>query len=142
MDKDLKRSVKHHFRDRATKVDVPRSRIEILLKQRHFQLLGRSIDLNNITAASMNSNLRLNIKKVIERFEASDITSIIVRKIAMFLTYQNVQELEFLLNNIKLTHRLMSEHMQLDSWDSIFSEVNESTSLVSFHGRIILHVPF
>jgi len=50
--------------------------------------------------------------------------------------------LESLLENIKFTHYLLSQHLELDPWESIFAEINESTSLVSFHGRIILHVIF
>ena len=34
----------------------------------------------------------------------------------------------------------MSDKFSLDSFDSIVSEVNASTSLVSFHNRVVLHV--
>jgi hypothetical protein len=37
-------------------------------------------------------------------------------------------------------HSLLSEHLELDSFEDMLNEVNESTSLVSFHGRVILHV--
>lgn len=74
----------------------------------------------------MNGKLRQNIDFAISRFEASDITSII--------------ELETQLINIRLVHALLSEHLELDSFDDMLNELNESTSLVSFHGRIILHV--
>jgi cytoplasmic FMR1 interacting protein len=49
-------------------------------------------------------------------------------------------QLETQLNNIRLMHSLLSEHLELDSFEDMLNEVNESTSLVSFHGRVILHV--
>lgn len=88
--------------------------------------MGRSIDMNNLIGQRMNTKLRQNIDFAISRFEASDITSII--------------ELETQLTNIRLVHALLSEQLELDNFDDILNEINESTSLVSFHGRIILHV--
>eukprot|EP01114_Cavostelium_apophysatum_P018213 TRINITY_DN5592_c0_g1_i1.p1 TRINITY_DN5592_c0_g1~~TRINITY_DN5592_c0_g1_i1.p1 ORF type:complete len:1338 (-),score=458.14 TRINITY_DN5592_c0_g1_i1:118-4131(-) len=112
----------------AHRLHVPKSRYEVLLKQRHIHLLGRSIDLNNLITQRMNTYLRQNIDHAISRFEASDICSIV--------------ELDSLLANVRYTYRLLSEYFELDPWDSILTEVNESTSLVSFHGRIILHIIF
>jgi cytoplasmic FMR1 interacting protein len=37
-------------------------------------------------------------------------------------------------------HALISRDLDLDRFDDMLNEANESTSLVSFHGRIILHV--
>lgn len=42
--------------------------------------------------------------------------------------------------NVRFTYRLLSQFFDLDPWEAILNEVNESTSMVSFHGRIILHV--
>eukprot|EP01111_Echinosteliopsis_oligospora_P015952 TRINITY_DN6483_c0_g1_i1.p1 TRINITY_DN6483_c0_g1~~TRINITY_DN6483_c0_g1_i1.p1 ORF type:complete len:1368 (+),score=367.50 TRINITY_DN6483_c0_g1_i1:181-4284(+) len=106
----------------------PKSRYTVLMRQRHFQLLGRSVDLNDLISQRQNTYIRQNVEYAIGRFEASDLTSIL--------------ELEGLLLNIQLVHRLMSQHLQLDPWNQILSEVNESTSLVSFHGRIVLHSIF
>ena len=43
-----------------------------------------------------------------------------------------------LLNINKLTHQMLSEHVCLDPWDSMFNEANQSVS--SPHGRITLHI--
>lgn len=51
------------------KFNVPKSRYDSLLKQRHFQLLGRSIDLNYLIGQRMNQHLRQNIDYAISRFE-------------------------------------------------------------------------
>eukprot|EP00026_Physarum_polycephalum_P001363 Phypoly_transcript_01364.p1 GENE.Phypoly_transcript_01364~~Phypoly_transcript_01364.p1 ORF type:complete len:1135 (+),score=191.05 Phypoly_transcript_01364:297-3407(+) len=109
--------------------NVPKSRYDVLMRQRHFQLLGRSLDLNNLISQRQNQYLRQNLDYAISRFEASDLTSLV--------------ELEHQIVNIQLTHRLMSEHFSgLDPWINMLSESNESTSLASFHGRIVLHIIF
>jgi cytoplasmic FMR1 interacting protein len=48
---------------------APKSRFDVLLKQRHVQLLGRSVDLNHLIAQRMNGYLRQNIDYAITRFE-------------------------------------------------------------------------
>jgi len=112
----------------ASRLNVPKSRYEVILRQRHIQLLGRSVDLNLLIAQRMNTYLRQNLDFVITRFEASDITGIV--------------ELQGLIENIHLTYDLLRQYIELDPWDSLLKEVNESTSLVSFHGRIVLHIIF
>jgi len=112
----------------AARFTPPKSRIETLLAQRHVELLGRYIDLNRLIAQRINTNLRRNLEHAIARWEASDITGIV--------------ELEMQLENIKLTHELLSEVLHIDPFDEILSEVNDSTSLVSFHGRIVFHALF
>lgn len=112
----------------AHKLHVPRSRYDVILRQRNIQLLGRSIDLNYLIGQRMNTYLRQNIEHAISRFEASDITGVV--------------ELERLLNNIKFTYTLLRDYFEIDSWESILSEVNESISLMSYHGRIVLHIIF
>eukprot|EP00163_Fabomonas_tropica_P004632 TRINITY_DN1407_c0_g1_i1.p1 TRINITY_DN1407_c0_g1~~TRINITY_DN1407_c0_g1_i1.p1 ORF type:complete len:1349 (+),score=375.75 TRINITY_DN1407_c0_g1_i1:400-4047(+) len=103
----------------------PKSRYEAILKQRHLQLLGRSIDLNLLITQRLRNLLRENIDMALQRFESGNIC--------------HITDLEHLLSQIKLTHKLISEHVEIDSYDAIFNEVNDSTSLVSFHGRIVIH---
>jgi len=128
MDKAYKQQIEPYFLDKLFRLYVPKSRWDVILQQRHLQLLGRSIDLTSLIAQRVNTMIRQNIDWAITNFEASDITTVI--------------ELETHLINLKLTHQLISKYLPIDPWDSIFSEVNESVSLVSFHGRIILHVIF
>jgi cytoplasmic FMR1 interacting protein len=108
--------------------NIPKSRYDVLMRQKHFQLLGRTLDISNLVSQRLNTYIKQNIDYAISRFEASDIT--------------NVVELEGMLVNIRLTHKLLSEYFELDPWDHFYTEVNESTSLVSFHGRVVLHVIF
>jgi len=84
--------------------------------------------MNVLISQRQNNYLRQNIEYAISRFEASDLTAIL--------------ELEHQLTNLQLVHRMMSQYLALDPWDKLLNEVNESTSLVSFHGRIVLHVIF
>jgi cytoplasmic FMR1 interacting protein len=105
------------------------TRFSILLKQRHFQLLGKTLDLNLLLSQRINNYFRRNIDNAIARYEAKDICAIV--------------ELDLQLRVIKLTHELLSQHLEtLDPYDSIFNEINGSTSLVSVHSRIIFHTIF
>ncbi len=62
----------------ANKLSASRSRYEVILKQTHIQLLGRSVDFNLLISQRMNTYLRQNIDFAINKFEASDITGIVV----------------------------------------------------------------
>lgn len=62
----------------AHRLNAPKSRYDVLLSQRHIQLLGRSVDLNNLICQRMNTYLRQNVDYAISRFEASNITNVIV----------------------------------------------------------------
>eukprot|EP01125_Pyxidicula_operculata_P015482 TRINITY_DN5257_c0_g2_i2.p1 TRINITY_DN5257_c0_g2~~TRINITY_DN5257_c0_g2_i2.p1 ORF type:complete len:935 (+),score=184.13 TRINITY_DN5257_c0_g2_i2:17-2821(+) len=129
LDKTLAANLENMNPVKYVKYCVQSNRYGTLLNQRHFQLLGRSIDLNRLVSQRMNNYIRENLNYAITRFEASDLTTILA--------------LDHLLNNCRLTHILLSKHLQhLDSFESILSETNESTSMVSFHGRLILHVLF
>jgi cytoplasmic FMR1 interacting protein len=128
LDKPYKQQLELNFPDRVFRFHVPKSRFGVLLQQRHIKLLGRSIDFADLLTQRVNNMIRANLDLVIARFEAADITSII--------------ELETMLDNIKLTHHLLSQYLPLDQFDALLAEVNESTSLVSLHGRILLHIIF
>ncbi|KAI3351929.1 hypothetical protein L3Q82_020759, partial [Scortum barcoo] len=102
----------------------PSNRYETLLKQRHVQLLGRSIDLNRLITQRISAAMYKSLDHAISRFESEDLTSIV--------------ELEWLLEINRLTHRLLSKHMTLDSFDAMFREANHNVSAP--YGRITLHV--
>lgn len=129
MDKDLKSSLENLYPERAARFTPPKSRLATLFTQRHFQLLGRSVDLNDLLSQRMNTSLRSNLNIAIAKFEASPITAIV--------------EFEQLLNIIRLTHSLLVEDgLSLDPWESIYQESNMSSSVHSFHGRVVLHIVF
>lgn len=125
---------------KVSRFNVPKSRYDVLLKQKYInvsqqvvnmvtniiQLLGRSVDLNFLIGQRINITIRENLLKVIQKFESQDITTIC--------------ELESLIDNVRMTHYLLSEHLTLDDFDFILNEVNESLSMVSFEGRIARHV--
>ena len=56
----------------------PPNRYVTLLRQRHVQLLGRSIDLNRLVCQRINNGLQKSLDLAISRFEAGDITGIVV----------------------------------------------------------------
>jgi cytoplasmic FMR1 interacting protein len=49
-----------------------------LLRQRHVQLLGRSIDLNRLICQRINNSMLKSLELAISRFESGDITGIVV----------------------------------------------------------------
>ncbi|GFR33631.1 cytoplasmic FMR1-interacting protein [Trichonephila clavata] len=102
----------------------PANRYETLLKQRHVQLLGRSIDLNRLIAQRVNAALQKSLDLAISRFEAGDITGII--------------ELEGLINVTKLAHKLLGKYITLDDFDAMLHEANHI--ILAPYGRICLHV--
>lgn len=53
------------------------NRYETLLKQRHVQLLGRSIDLNKLITQRINADMQKSLDLAISKFEAGDITGVI-----------------------------------------------------------------
>lgn len=58
---------------------------------------------------------------------------------SLSLTHHSThQELEWLMDINRLTHRLLSKHMTLDSFDAMFREANHNVSAP--YGRITLHV--
>ncbi|KAJ8936438.1 hypothetical protein NQ318_015584 [Aromia moschata] len=70
------------------------NRYETLLKQRHVQLLGRSIDLNKLITQRINADMQKSLDLAISKFEAGDITG--------------VTELDGLLQVNRLCHKLLS----------------------------------
>lgn len=53
-------------------------RFDSLLKQRHVQLLGRSIDLNRLISQRINISLLKALDTAIWQFEASELSGIMV----------------------------------------------------------------
>nr|XP_023395464.1 cytoplasmic FMR1-interacting protein 1 [Loxodonta africana] len=102
----------------------PSNRYETLLKQRHVQLLGRSIDLNRLITQRVSAAMCKSLELAIGRFESEDLTSIV--------------ELDGLLEINRMTHKLLSKYLTLDSFDAMFREANHNVSAP--YGRITLHV--
>lgn len=100
------------------------NRYETLLKQRHVQLLGRSIDLNKLITQRINADMQKSLDLAISKFEAGDITG--------------VMELEGLIKVNRLCHKLLSKWLALDDFDSMFREANHN--VLAPYGRITLHV--
>ncbi|XP_052277859.1 cytoplasmic FMR1-interacting protein-like isoform X1 [Dreissena polymorpha] len=106
-------------------IDFPRTnRYETLLKQRHVQLLGRSIDLNKLVGQRINAALQKSLEVAISRFEGGDITGIM--------------ELDGLIDCNKLTHKLLGQFLTLNEFDAMLREANHNVSAP--YGRTTLHV--
>merc|ERR1712223_2364587 len=117
------------FRQECQNLDTfintpPPNRYVTLLRQRHVQLLGRSIDLNRLICQRINNSLQKSLDLAISRFEAGDIEPIV--------------ELEALLKVNKLTHKLLSENLALDDYNAMLEEANHN--VVAPYGRITLQL--
>ncbi|KAJ8027992.1 Cytoplasmic FMR1-interacting protein 2 [Holothuria leucospilota] len=102
----------------------PSNRYETLLRQRHLQLLGRSIDLNRLITQRISTSMQKSLELAIARFESSDLTSI--------------AELESLLEVNRLTHSLLCKHLKLADFEAMMREANHN--VMAPYGRITLHV--
>ncbi|XP_046394058.1 cytoplasmic FMR1-interacting protein isoform X2 [Ischnura elegans] len=100
------------------------NRYETLLKQRHVQLLGRSIDLNKLITQRINADMLKSLELAISKFEAGDITGVV--------------ELDGLIQVNRLCHKLLSKLLALDEFDAMFREANHN--VLAPYGRITLHV--
>uniref|UniRef100_A0A671SL10 Cytoplasmic FMR1-interacting protein 1 homolog n=1 Tax=Sinocyclocheilus anshuiensis TaxID=1608454 RepID=A0A671SL10_9TELE len=121
----LDKRLRAECKNQGANIPWPSSnRYETLLKQRHVQLLGRSIDLNRLITQRVSSALYKSLELAINRFESEDLTSIM--------------ELEGLLDINRMTHKLLSKFLTLDSIDAMFREANHNVSAP--YGRITLHV--
>uniref|UniRef100_A0A8B9NGJ9 Cytoplasmic FMR1-interacting protein 1 n=1 Tax=Accipiter nisus TaxID=211598 RepID=A0A8B9NGJ9_9AVES len=65
------------------------NRYETLLKQRHVQLLGRSIDLNRLITQRISAAMYRSMELAIGRFESEDLTSIVVSVVLQFCQNTN-----------------------------------------------------
>ena len=63
----------------------PANRYETLMKQRHVQLLGRSIDLNRLISQRVNAALLKALELSVARFEGGDITGVVVSHVTLLI---------------------------------------------------------
>ncbi|EGD72022.1 hypothetical protein PTSG_00038 [Salpingoeca rosetta] len=95
-----------------------------LMRQRHFQLLGRSVNIHRLLSQRLNAKLKQAIDIAIGRFESMDLTGII--------------ELELSLKVSRAMHEMLTQHLQLDPYEELLNEANNSVT--SAYGRITLQV--
>lgn len=100
------------------------NRYETLLKQRHVQLLGRSIDLNKLITQRINADMQKSLELAISRFESSDISGVV--------------ELEGLIQVNRICHKLLTRWLALDDFECMWKESNHN--VLAPYGRITLHV--
>lgn len=90
-------------------------RYEGLLKQRHIQLLGRSIDLNRLIRQRIGTSIQSSIEFALDNFDSQQSLSAIY-------------ELELMLKVNKLTHSRLQEYLQLDDFNVMLREASYAVS--------------
>jgi cytoplasmic FMR1 interacting protein len=98
---------------------------EAVLRQKHFSLLGRSINVSQLFTHYFNHHMRRSLHAAICRFEASD------------LTY--VMEFHSLIETCRTTHRLLSKYLELEPFEELLAEADETLCLDEPNGRIVTH---
>jgi cytoplasmic FMR1 interacting protein len=107
-------------------VDVSSRRCDVPTSQRHIQVLGRVIDLNNLITQHINGKFYKDAEYCIKKFEASDLSHVIDFQRAVGI--------------VRATHAALSEHFELDSFEMILAEVDEAVGPTAFAGRTMMHV--
>ena len=113
-------------RGKTASLTARKHRYEVSMAQRHVRLLGRSIDLNFLITQHINENLRKDVELTVQRFEGSDLSSVV--------------DLEALLAVVRDTHARLAEHLDLDAFDDLLAAVNEEVAPTSYRGRIVIHI--
>lgn len=124
LDKKFKSELVRMNAEAAAKLGTRSNRYETLLKQRHVQLLGRSINLNKLISQRLNNAMIRSLDCAIGRFESGDICGVV--------------DLENLLEVNRMTHKLLSKCVKLVPFKNMLGEANHSVSAP--YGRITLHV--
>lgn len=104
------------------KLDPIPGRFQGIIRQRHLNLLGRSVNLNMLITQSVNTLMRTTIDMIIGLFESEDITSVL--------------SLEFMLENSRLTHSMLKKYLEIDPFEHMLTERNVSMNPASHYGRI------
>ena len=107
-------------------LEPPIARFDVIMEQRTFQLLGRVINLNSVLCQRVINQLKERIEYAIASFEASDLRGVV--------------DLDAQLTILRIAHGLLSKCFELEPFDSILSEKNNSVSLVGYQSRILGHV--
>ncbi|XGW28728.1 hypothetical protein V3C99_008485 [Haemonchus contortus] len=103
----------------------PAGRFDSILRQRHVQLLGRSIDLNRLVSQRISIALLKALDTAIWMFESAELSTIV--------------ELDFLIETNRLCHSLLRERLfSVPDFNDLLLEANHNVSAP--HGRITLHV--
>lgn len=100
------------------------NRYVTLMRQRHVQLLGRSIDLNKLLAQRITTELQKSLDICISKFESGSLSGVV--------------ELESAIEVNKLAHKMLSKYLALPEFTTMLREANHSVSVP--YGRITLHV--
>lgn len=122
IEKGYRKDFKELKPDSATLIN---SRYVAVMAQRHVNLLGRTVDIKALLSEHVNDKLRQNIGFIINKFQSQSLTSIV--------------ELKYLLDNVRVTHELLSKHLIIDPFESMMKELDMDTSIGRFRGKIIMH---
>jgi hypothetical protein len=79
LDKTYKKELESRLNVNDDRYDIQNFRWASILKQKQFQLLGRFINIGKLVSQFCNQHFRTSLDISISRYEATDITYIVVR---------------------------------------------------------------
>lgn len=117
------------FRSEASQMKIKftwpqANRYTTLMKQKHFQMLGQTVDLSMLIAQRLNASMLKSLELAVARFEEGVLSDVV--------------ELEGLIDINRRTHKLLSENILLDSFDDLMRVANKNVSAP--YGRITWHI--
>jgi len=107
---------------------VGAQRLDFIMRQKHVQLLGRTVDLSYLLAQVVASRLSVDIETSLRKFESSDATGVV--------------ELQSMLQVLRETHTLLSKHLDLSSFDDLLREADQNFAPTIKQGRIGAHLAY
>ena len=125
----IDKSLKHQLEElrQIPFLTTANRRYEHLLIQTHVKLLGRSINFNYLCGQYIQKKLNADIDALIKKFESCSIEMGLVEfKNGLFI--------------IKRLYLLLLEYFNWESFDSLFSDINEQIITSSYRGRITTHI--
>jgi hypothetical protein len=102
--------------------DVMPQQLEGLLNQTHVSILGRSVDVRRLVSQGIQAIFRKSVDTTIGMFESEDVTGVL--------------GLEWMLENCRQTHIVLSRYIAMDPFSRIMAERNRSMDPASHYGRI------
>ena len=105
---------------------MPARRCDVPITQRHIQVLGRIIDLNILITQHVNGKFYKDVEYCIKKFEACDLSHVIDFQRAISVVHD--------------THTALTERLELDSFETVLTKVDEAVGPTAFAGRTMMHV--
>ena len=128
LDKEFKQQMEE-IKDRSS-LTVAQRRLSFVLRQRHLQLLGRSINLNFLLSQIVATKFGEDVESALRKFESSDACGLV--------------ELQSMLQVLRESHTQLcaAAQLELPAFDDVLNEADEVYAPTIQVGRIGAHLAY